>query len=85
LRNAKPPPRVRFSRRRFSCYPGLRLRLHLCRFTHPGITRPASPSPDCYLAVAEVPGPFLAKPFAPDDLLCTVRLLIAGYHRLSLT
>jgi CheY-like chemotaxis protein len=38
-----------------------------------------------YSAPAEIPGPFLAKPFAPEDLLSTVRLLIAGYDRLSLT
>lgn len=38
-----------------------------------------------YSAPAEVPGPFLAKPFAPEDLLTAVRLLIAGYDRLSAT
>jgi len=26
---------------------------------------------------------FLAKPFGPEDLLASVRLLIAGYDRLS--
>ncbi|HET7471150.1 MAG TPA: response regulator [Gemmatimonadales bacterium] len=36
-----------------------------------------------YSAPVEVPGPFLAKPFAPEDLLASVRLLIAGYDRLT--
>lgn len=38
-----------------------------------------------YTAPADVPGSFLAKPFAPEDLLASVRLLIAGYARLSRT
>jgi CheY-like chemotaxis protein len=38
-----------------------------------------------YSPPAEVPGPFLAKPFAPGDLLAAVRLLIGGYDRLSRT
>jgi len=32
-----------------------------------------------YAAPAEAPGPFLAKPFTPDDLLGALRRLIAGY------
>jgi CheY-like chemotaxis protein len=36
-----------------------------------------------YSAPAEIARPFLAKPFAPEDLLAAVRLLIAGYDSLT--